>query len=312
MTSTQTSRWTLAASGLLAVIALTGCDTTHALPTAVETQLSTSEINLLIANTSIVTGSVAGDFVNAVIPNNSGRLTTEFWDNPSADNPTNSTKCNIGFYAAGTMAPNCVNQATGSNANQGGYTTYFGDGGSKRDPSAFMFDGSRSYAVTLIGSYSGARSTVGWFIKSRRGVYTFFPIAAWTNKAINSSITITPAMTGGRDWGFYINNDLNAATGGCSSDTHDCSDAEGGFSSVQFQQFALFSTRRERKLMVGAEDNRLEVGGAPPNYLDSDYNDYIWSIVPGKKSENDDDDEDDDDGRCRNPRHNHYSEGRKN
>jgi hypothetical protein len=262
----------------VALGALAACDASQKSPTSVD---DASQVSALIASTNINTGSDAGDFVNAIAPTNAGRAFGAFWDNTSADlNPVGGVEaCNIGYYALGTMSGTCINAAPGSAANQGGgYTKYFGDGAGRRDPSSFTFDGTRSHTVTLVGSYAGGQSTVGWFTKSG-GVYTFTAVPAWSTRSINTTITIDPSMTGGKDWGFYIKNNSNPSTGGCAPPDTDCSDAEGGFTAAQFQQFALFADAAETKMLVGAEDNRLEL---LPNgtYEDSDYNDYIWSVVP--------------------------------
>jgi hypothetical protein len=182
------------------------------------------------------------------------------------------------------MGPACLLQSPGSLANQGGMTNYWGDNGGiggGRDASSFMFGGSYSYAVTLIGSYAGNSSEVGWFTKSG-GVYTFHPITDWGNKTINHSETIN---TGGLDWGFYVKNTALDATGNCAPQTS-CSDATGGFSSTPFNQFAMFINSGGTQLLVGLEDNRLSPlwnGPDPtnnPTNRDSDYNDYIFRITP--------------------------------
>lgn len=224
----------------------------------------------------------AGSF-RSFIANNSGRTTTEFWDNRSVDSEGGPEKCNIGWYAIGAISPTCLNDdglAAGSDANSvpGVYSAYLADGAQNRDATSFMFSGGSEYDVTLRGSYAGATSTVGWYTRSRSGVYTFHPITAWSNQTVNSTVTIN---TLGEQWGLYINNGFNPQPGGCATLTH-CSDAEGGFDGMPFQQFALFTNQRKDGFLVGAEDNKLEIIDNTPLY-DSDYNDYIWSVKPRRK-----------------------------
>ncbi len=272
----QTRR--LTAIGMSALLTLAACDTTTSTPTTVDARqdaVNISPVSLAIAD--VIPGTTAGAF-NTATANNSGRGSSEFWDNPSADDAATSA-CNIGFYASGTLATDCQNQAAGSNANQGGYTKFWGDGTLGNDASAFTFDGTRSYTVTLLGSYAGSKSTVGWFTKDGAG-YVFHDVALWTDRTVNHQITIDASMTGGRKWGFFIRNDFNPTTGGCLGDDTDCSDAEGGFSAPQYNQFAMFSNDDQSKFLVGAEDNKLELLPENTEFRDSDYNDYIWSVVP--------------------------------
>ena len=222
----------------------------------------------------------AGAFTNAIVADNSLRLTTEFWDNTSADNPVSGStvNCNIGHYATGSFSDDCANDppnAAASNANKGGYSKYFGDGVADLDAAGFMFKGNNTYTVTLRGSYNGQNSQVGWFTVTG-GVYTFHEIPAWSARTINAAVLIDPL---GKDWGFYINNTFNTNGGGCQDADHDCSDATGGFTGMSFQQFALMINATSDRYLVGAEDNKLEL--LPNGFTaDSDYNDYIWSLDP--------------------------------
>jgi hypothetical protein len=232
----------------------------------------------------VVAGADAGSFVNLAAPNNSGRATTEFWDNISADETGANTSCNIGFFATGTLSAGCMNETAGSSGNQGGFVSYWGDNGpggtsAGQDPSSFLFGGG-SWDITLIGAFSGQRSEVGWFTVSG-SIYSFNPITLWGNKVLNTKVSI---YTGSSNWGLYIRNDFNPNAGGCAAPNYNCSDATGGYSGVPFQQFALFSQRSPGNLplyLVGAEDNALELfgqGTGPAFYRDSDYNDYILSV----------------------------------
>lgn len=237
---------------------------------SISAQVLSQSANPYILGSAALPGSFVG-----FTANNSGRQSTEFWDNLSADNTVSTAQCNIGFYASAAMGADCQNQAPGSTANQGGFTTFFGDGAGSRDATAFLFNGSYTYTATLRGSYAGANSEVGWFTRTGE-TYAFHPVADWSNKTIGTSVAIT---TGGLPWGFYIKNDFNPSIGGCASPDTDCSDAENGFGGAPFQQFALFSTATGTTFLVGSEDNRLEL---LPNgrYEDSDYNDYIWAVTP--------------------------------
>jgi hypothetical protein len=218
-----------------------------------------------------------GTFTNNVNPDNSGRVLTEFWDNPSADNNGANTSCNVGFFATGTLGSNCLFVAPRSNTNAGGdYTKYFGDGPKDRDAAGFMFNGDYKYTVTLKGSYAGGMSEVGWFTKNN-GVYALHPIDAWSNKVINTSLVID---TDGLNWGFYIKNEVNRTGSGCVGAFTHCSDATGGFTVVPMQQFVLMLNPITKTYLVGAEDNRLNLN-LPVE--DSDYNDYMWSVVPSKR-----------------------------
>jgi hypothetical protein len=272
-----------AAFAPLALLVLAACDAATPLPKDAGFGSTVSAL-VLPASGVIVSPVTAGDF-GAFSSDNSGRTGTEFWDNMSAD-AGSSVNCNVGFYAAGVLpAGACINAAAGSDANQvaGVYTTFFGDGAGLRNPTSFMFKGDRKYVVTLRGSYAGLGSTVGFFTKSG-STYSFNSIANWSNKVIGSTVVIDQTMTRGLPWGFYIKNGINPNAGGCASPDTDCSDAEDGFIPSgsdpfvgAFQQFALFANSAQTNLLVGAEDNRLELLPNGDN-RDSDYNDYIWSI----------------------------------
>lgn len=217
-----------------------------------------------------------GAFTNLAVPANVTRNVGAFWDNTSADNSGAATNCNVGFYATGTFNANCVNQTAGTFANQGGFSYYWGNGGSGFGSPAFMFSGADGYTVSLVGAVAGRNSEIGIFTKAVGGGYVFQNIPAFGSKTINSTFTIAP----GQDWGFYIKNLFNPNSG-CGVNTN-CSDANGGFSSLPFQQFALFSTSNVNaglgRYLVGAEDNGLEL---LPNgfFRDSDYNDYLISVT---------------------------------
>lgn len=220
---------------------------------------------------------------SAVTPNNSGRSTTEFWDNHSADKSGAAVNCNVGFFAVGTMDAGCLNQSAGTFANQGGFAggSYFASGAEFRAPAAFMFSGAYTYNLTLVGSLAGGTSEIGWFTLTE-GVYTFNPIAPFGAKVVGSGYTINPGL----DWGFYIRNTFNTQSGGCVEPYHHCSDAGGGFTSKPYQQFVLMRSAQPdgdfHRYLIGAEDNKLEVntlGFFTSKYYDSDYNDYLIAMT---------------------------------
>lgn len=223
----------------------------------------------------------AGDFTNPINPTNLGRATGWFWDNASSDRNGAASECNVGFFAIGSLDPDCSNQAPGTLANQGGFAggTGFGDG---LGPSPFMFSGIHGYNLTLLGSLAGLNSEVGIFTRVFEGdewLYTFTAIPSFGAKAIGSTYHVDPGV----DWGFFIGNTFNPASGGCAPPDTDCSDATGGFSGESFQQFVLMRSANAGgsgfyRYLVGAEDNRLEL---LPNqsYWDSDYNDYMIEVT---------------------------------
>jgi len=246
-----------------------------------------ADLALIPTPSTIIPGTDNGSFLNTVNANESGRATTEFWDNVSSDN-AGASKCNIGFYASANVGTACLLEAPGSNTNANTvYTNFWGDaggpGGAGNDPSSFMFNGTGfTYDVTLVGSYAGEGREIGWFTKTSANpaVYTFHPVTQWTSKSINFTITVPE----GSNWGFYVNT-LTAETGGCGGALHPnyaCSDATGGFTTTQPQHFALF-TSTGNSFLVGTEDNILLLlgeGGADATFHDSDYNDYIFRVTP--------------------------------
>lgn len=259
---------TVFAAAVMAFVS--GCATDKSLAPEAPPQISA----LVVSNgTVVVGGATPGAFV-AANPNNTGRATGAFWDNKSADELTTVMRCNSGFYAVGTISSGCDNQAGASFANRGGYSTYFGDGAGNRDATAFSFAPGFEYTVTLRGTYAGNVSEVGYYTVSG-GVNTYFPVAAWGSKTVGSSVLIN---TNGRPWGFYIRNTVLSATAGCGGTSYYCSQAEGGFTALPRQQFALFGNASGTGWLAGVEDNFLEL---LPNgfFRDSDYNDYMFSIT---------------------------------
>lgn len=220
-----------------------------------------------------------GAFTQAINPSNAGRTSGWFWDNLSADQAVAATQCNVGFFAVGTFDAGCLNQTPGTLANQGGFAggTAFGSGDGYQ-PAPFMFSGEYSYGLRLVGAVAGRNSEFGIFTIAGDNSYIFTAIPSFGAKQINSTYSV---LAGG-DWGFYIRNTFNSATGGCAAPDYDCSDATGGYTGTPFQQFVLMRSAPgqsgEFRYLVGAEDNRLEL---MPNgsFYDSDYNDYIVEVT---------------------------------
>jgi hypothetical protein len=235
--------------------------------------------------TPVLSGVVVGSgtFANTISPSNAGRAVGAFWDNHSSDEgqpfPTGRV-CNIGFFAIGTITPTCNFTSPGSTP--GGYANYYGSGAGNRGSPDFMFGGQYSYDVKIVGAYSFGTSTVGWFTVSG-GVYTLHAVPTWTAKTIGSAVTFS---TGGANWGFFASNANFTGTRTCGATTNtSCSDATGGFTGQPFQQHALFINSAGDQFLVGLEDNILNLwaGDDPinnPTNQDSDYQDYIFNIVP--------------------------------
>jgi hypothetical protein len=215
--------------------------------------------------------------------NNSGRATTEFWDNLSADGLLGPNACNVGYFASKTIVSTCTSMSPGTLANAltTQYTQYLSGAAAPAPgaPAPFTFSGEQSYTLKLEGSIAGEESDIGYFYRDDDGVLQLKEIASFGAKSVGSTFTITPEMVNGNPWGFYITNTFNVATGGCSSPDTDCSDAVGGFETQPFQQFALFLNSAGTKYLVGAEDNALELL-AGEEVRDSDYNDYLISVTP--------------------------------
>ncbi len=101
-------------------------------------------------------------------------------------------------------------------------------------PAPFTLDGGKSYTVTFVGSYAGDKSKVGYFTKDVGG-YVFTEVPNWSNRTVGTTVAIS---TGGKAWGFFINNTLFDAALACGINTA-CSDATGGFTAAPNQQFAV-------------------------------------------------------------------------
>jgi len=225
--------------------------------------------------------------------NNSGRSTTEFFSNASAD--ANGTEaCNLGFWAQGLFDASCLNQATGTFANQ--FSTVYDNAlnqvAAGTEPLGWWLTGDYLWEFTLVGSVAGGTSEIGWYWTSDYGAsYSFTPLAGFGSKAVGSTVYLNPAWYGPGYGGFYIANNFNPVLGGCATggaNEYYCTDADGGWSGFPTQQWALLNSSQntcgayiDTCYLFGAEDNKLEL---MPNgaYYDSDYNDYIIAgrIVP--------------------------------
>lgn len=236
-----------------------------------------------IGNAQVLDLGDGGSFANAISPSNVTRVTGAFWDNHSDDRNlgTGENKCNVGFFAVGTLDAGCNNQAAGTGANQGGFVggSYWGsttvNAGGNRDAAAFMFSGAYGYNLRLAGSIAERKSEIGWFTIDPRGSYIFNPIADFGNRVVNS----TASIASGQDWGLYIRNSFNLASGGCLSSDYDCSNASGGYSGTPFQQFVLMTVGPQgigARYLVGVEDQALNLSSG---HRDSDYQDYLIEIT---------------------------------
>ena len=217
-----------------------------------------------------------GAFSDPIAANNTGRAAGWYYDNTSADQSGSATECNVGFFALGTMDAGCKNQSAGTFANQGGFAGGTGWGNGDQ-PAPFMFSGQYTYNLRLVGSIAGKSSEFGIFTIAEGGGYVFTAIPSFGAKQVNSTYSV---LAGGSDWGFYIKNTFNPATGGCSPPSYDCSDATGGYTGSPFQQFVLFRSGGpgSTRYLVGAEDNALELLPNPA-FRDSDYNDYLVEVT---------------------------------
>lgn len=233
-----------------------------------------------VASAQVLDLGGGGAFTNPINPSNAGRTNGWFWDNLSADQRVAATECNVGFFAIGSLDAGCANQAPGTFANQGGFAGGSGFGsGDGYEPAPFMFSGEFGYRLRLVGSMAGRTSEFGIFSIADDGSYIFTAIPSFGAKQIGAEYRVGR----GSDWGFYIRNTFNSATGGCLAPNYDCSDATGGYTGSPFQQFVLMRSANPGSnghfgYLVGAEDNRL---GLLPNgsSFDSDYNDYLVRVT---------------------------------
>ena len=291
-------KWRSTATAAAAVAVLSACASDRAGGPLSPGMNAISAQVLGSSSSYIVSGIPAGTF-DTFVSNQEGRATgKEFWDNLSDDGAWDAGSgkgCAIGFYATGQMKSDCAAsyKTAGSDANSAAnlanpYGYYWN---AKADmPASFEFSAATTYDVTFKGAYSFLPSVVGFYIKTG-GVYSFTKVDDWSSKIINASVPITAPA--GSTWGFFIANKLAGTAGiessscGTLSDGGSgtlnvaCSDATGGFVTNPFQQFALLGNATGTSYLVGAEDKTVRY--APKESTlnnDSDYNDYIWAVVP--------------------------------
>lgn len=293
------------AAAALGVVLMAGCSQADPLPTdpmPLGAEASVGATSYIPGpGLLLVPGSEVGSFANSVVPDNSGRETTEFWDNYSADwkdlSPASSPNvCNMGNVAIGLGdASTCRNTSAASvffSSTEYAGAKYWGDGTGNRDASAFMFKGGYEYTITFRARIAPREHVVGYFTKSG-GTYTYVPFTITEGQ----STTFTP--TG--DWGLYVkvNAEANTDDGGCGTDGGSqihCSDAEGGWRGLpgngkKFQHLALFVNSTETKYLVGIETGKvkgplqcslnscgIEIGET----VDADYNDLFYEIIPSE------------------------------
>jgi len=235
-----------------------------------------------------------GAFTNNITATNQGRDNGgPFYDNVSAGDLGGPTNCNVGHFVLGIM-DQCHYAIGSSNSNSPAVGAVFSTGsywglqGNAVQPAGFMFNGSQSYTVTVVGGFRGGDSEVGWFTIDGFGVYHFNPVPTWS---AGPDVTLTPIVVnpGGANWGFYYSNGFNGHTGaGCGgAPNHWCSDATAGIpadpvtGTPNQNQFALFTNSTGTQFAVGIEDNQLQLISDGNGLLhDSDYQDYIFTIVP--------------------------------
>ena len=167
------------------------------------------------------------------------------------------------------MASNCLTPGAGSTATPGVHHLR-GDGAGNRDPSAFTFDGSYSYTVTLVGSYAGSPSEVGWFTKVG-GTYQFPPVINWSKP---DDRHLDHHHTSGDDWGFYIR--TPSRRGRRLRLGWRLLRCRGRLRRGAAQQFSLMITPTAPATSWGVDDEVLELMYTDQK-LDSDYNDYIFT-----------------------------------
>jgi len=243
---------------------------------------------------------IAGDlgaFTNPITASNQGRDNGgPFYDNVSAGDlpPDGPTNCSIGHFVLGIMDP-CHYAAGNSNSNSPAVGAVFATGSywslqsSPLQPAGFMFSGATTYTVTVVGGYRGGNSEIGWFTIDALGTYHFNPVGAWLDGpgATLTPVTIDPQ---GANWGIYYTNTFSGHTGGggCGGTVdHYCTDATAGIpanpvaGTPNQNQFALFTNSTGTQFVVGVEDNQLQLISDGNGLLhDSDYQDYIFTVVP--------------------------------
>ena len=288
-------KWRSTATAAAAVAVLSACATDRAGGPLSPGMNAISAQVLGSSNSYIVSSTLTSTF-DPFVSDQAGRAAgKEFWDNVSDDGGWNSGTgqgCAIGFYATAMMKSDCAYETAGSYTNSlantlgNSYKFYWNDAAVM--PASFEFSAATTYDVTFKAAYSGGMSVVGYYIKTG-GAYAFTPVPSWSNKTI-SNVSMPVSAPAGSTWGFFIANNRAGTEGiemnrcgtllsGSETLNVACSDATGGFVTNPFQQFALFGNTTGTSYLVGAEDKTVRY---ERNVLDndSDYNDYIWTVVP--------------------------------
>ena len=302
-------KWRSTATAAAAVAALSACASDR-VGGPLSPGMNAISAQVLGPSNSYIVSSTPTSTFDLFESNQEGRVTgKEFWDNLSDDGGWDAGTrqgCAIGFYATAMMKSDCGFVTPGSyenslaNGGANAYNYYWNE----KDvmPASFEFSAATTYDVSFKGAYSGNKSVVGYYIKTR-GAYAFTRVQRWSDKDLSGAPEAIVAPVGST-WGFFIANKsaptpnqgiesnvcgtlpdvdgngiVNAADGAPLNVA--CSDAKGGFKSDPFQQFALFGNAAGTSYLVGAEDKTVRYStGTNPLNNDSDYNDYIWTVVP--------------------------------
>lgn len=220
-----------------------------------------------------------------------------YWDNYSADGtwlngaPGAVTNCNVGFFAFGTMDPNCQNAIPGTFANLPGILAnpyaY-----ANPNPDAFGFRPG-GYYLTLLGGLHGSTSSL--FTYACQGLGTsgancivLDNLTTFDDNGVGNSVYVDYSSLGaGYYWGFGYSNTFNP-TAGCLNTDSFCSGFNDGTSLPNAgrvpQFFAVFESTNpgafgHNSFLVGAEDNSLAYMWNA-NYRDGDYQDWLIDVTP--------------------------------
>ena len=291
-------KWRSTATAAAAVAVLSACASDRAGGPLSPGMNAISAQVLGSSSSYIGPGTPAGTF-DTFKSDQVGRVSgKEFWDNLSDDGAWDAGSgkgCAIGFYATAMMKSDCAYETTGSYTNSlantlGNAYNYYWNAAAVM-PASFEFSSATTYDVTFKAAYSGGMSVVGYYIKTG-GAYAFTPVPNWSNKVI-SNVSVPIFAPAGSTWGFFIANNREGTEGiesnHCGTLPNGsgvplnvaCSDATGGYVMNPFQQFALLGNATGTSYLVGAEDKTVRY--APKESTlnnDSDYNDYIWTVVP--------------------------------
>lgn len=224
---------------------------------------------------------------NSWAPNNN---LSPYWDTYSADGtwlngqPGQVQDCNVGFFALGTIDPNCQNKVPGTYLP---YTYSFAN----PNPDAFGFRPG-GYYLTLLGGYHGSNSNLFTYAcdvlgtgGSNCAVLDMLP--SFSAHQVGTPLYFDYSwLQSGYHWGFGYTNSFNPSNG-CGVDTF-CSgwnDSTAQPSAGRTPQFfALFESTTvgaygHYSYLVGIEDNKLEYM-FNSSYHDGDYQDWLIDVTP--------------------------------